>query len=139
MFRLLSKLYLLCLQILDNVLLFQMGHTYLARFHEFADAAEADGLQAVNRWRVEQQAEWNRVSNTVSCICSNESSTSTNTSHKIHVCTARVPRHYECGYPRDFTTRSPSRFLCVAGSSWVERLRSFHCSVLSYPGVLYFG
>jgi len=68
MFRLLSKLYLLCLQILDNVLLFQMGHTYLARFHEFADAAEADGLQAVNRWRVEQQAEWNRVSNTLAFL-----------------------------------------------------------------------
>lgn len=68
MFRLLSRLYLLCLQILDNVLLFQMGHTYLARFHEFADAAEADGLQAVNRWRVEQQAEWNRVSNTLAFL-----------------------------------------------------------------------
>ncbi|KAG2109045.1 uncharacterized protein F5147DRAFT_799114 [Suillus discolor] len=45
-----------------------MGRTYLARFHEFADAAEVDGLQAVNRWRVEQQAEWNRVSNTLAFL-----------------------------------------------------------------------
>ncbi|KAG2076131.1 hypothetical protein BDR04DRAFT_1089954 [Suillus decipiens] len=45
-----------------------MGRTYLARFREFAEAAEIDGLQAVDRWRVEQQAEWDRLSNTLAFL-----------------------------------------------------------------------
>lgn len=68
MSRPLSKFRLLCLQILDHVFLLQMGRTYLARFHEFAEAAEIDGLQAVDRWRVEQQAEWDRLSNTLAFL-----------------------------------------------------------------------
>lgn len=64
----LSKFYLPCLQILDHVLLLQMGRTYLARFRGFAEAAEIEGLPAVERWRVEQQAEWNRLSNTLAFL-----------------------------------------------------------------------
>jgi hypothetical protein len=72
---LLSKFYLLCLQILDQVLLLQMGRTYLVRFRGFAEAAEIEGLQVVDRWRVEQQAEWNRLSTTVSCVLKESRST----------------------------------------------------------------
>lgn len=65
---LLSKFCLLCLQILDHVLLLQMGRIYLVRFRGFAEAAEIEGLQVVDRWRVEQQEEWNRLSTTVICV-----------------------------------------------------------------------
>lgn len=65
---LLSKFYLLCLQILDHVLLLQMGRTYLVRFRGFAEAAEIEGLEVVDRWRVEQQAEWNRLSTTLAFL-----------------------------------------------------------------------
>lgn len=68
MFDLLFKFYLLCLQILDHVLLLPIGRTYLVRFRGFAEAAEIEGLQVVDRWRVEQQEEWNRLSTTVSCV-----------------------------------------------------------------------
>jgi hypothetical protein len=66
MSRLLSKIGLLCFQIFDNVILLQMGRTYLARFRDFAAASEMDDLQAIDRWRVEQQAEWDRLSTAVS-------------------------------------------------------------------------
>jgi hypothetical protein len=64
--RPLSQFLLLCFQIFDNVILLQMGRAYLARFRDFAAAAEIDDLQAIDRWRVEQQAEWDRLSNAVS-------------------------------------------------------------------------
>jgi len=66
MARFLSNFHLLCFQIVDNIFLLQMGSTYLTRFCDFVAAAEIDGLQAVDRWRAEQQAEWDRLSNTVS-------------------------------------------------------------------------
>ncbi|KAG2340348.1 hypothetical protein BDR05DRAFT_966864 [Suillus weaverae] len=114
MSRPLSKFHLLCLQILDLIFLLQVGRTYLARFSEFAEAAKKNGLQAVDRWRVEQQAEWDRLSNTLAFLV-----TMSATDSRPH-------------------SGSPSRFLCLTGNSWVERLRSFHCSVLPYLGVLSF-
>ena len=65
MSRLRSRYCLFCFQVLDNVVLLQMGRTYLVRFREFAEAAEVDDLQAIDRWRVDQQAEWDRLSTTV--------------------------------------------------------------------------
>ena len=53
-------------RIFDNVVLLQMGSTYLIRFHEFA--LQADGrndLPSIEEWRREQQAEWDRLSPTV--------------------------------------------------------------------------
>lgn len=66
MSRHLSKIGLLCFQIFDNVILLQMGSLYLARFRDFAAASEIDDLQAIDRWRIEQQAEWDRLSTAVS-------------------------------------------------------------------------
>ncbi|KAG2130159.1 uncharacterized protein EDB93DRAFT_1108512 [Suillus bovinus] len=45
-----------------------MGRIYLSRFREFAEAADTAGLQAVDRWRVDQQAEWDRLSNTLAFL-----------------------------------------------------------------------
>jgi hypothetical protein len=52
---------------LDHVLLLQTGLAYLARFRKFAEAADG-GVQGVNHWRAEQQAEWNRLTISVSCV-----------------------------------------------------------------------
>lgn len=63
----LSKFYLPCLRILDHVLLLQTGLAYLARFCKFAEAADG-GVQGVNHWRAEQQAEWNRLTISLSFL-----------------------------------------------------------------------
>jgi hypothetical protein len=68
MSRLLSKLLGIFFQIFDNVILLQMGRTYRMRFRDFAEVAENGGLQAIERWRIEQQAEWDRLSTTVSQV-----------------------------------------------------------------------
>ena len=53
-------------RIFDNVVLLQMGSTYLIRFHEFAMAADGrNDLLSIEEWRREQQAEWDRLSPTV--------------------------------------------------------------------------
>ena len=55
-------------RIFDNVILLQMGSTYLIRFHEFAMAADGrNDLLSIEEWRKEQQAEWDRLSPTVRC------------------------------------------------------------------------
>ena len=53
-------------RIFDNVVLLQMGSTYLIRFHEFAMASDGrNDLLSIEEWRKEQQAEWDRLSPTV--------------------------------------------------------------------------
>jgi hypothetical protein len=66
MSRPLSKFLGLCFRIFDAIILLQMGRAYLARFRDFAEVAEKDGVQAIDRWRAGQQAEWDRLSSTVS-------------------------------------------------------------------------
>jgi len=53
-------------RIFDNLILLQMGSSYLIRFHELALVAEGgNDLVSVDDWRKDQQAEWDRLSPTV--------------------------------------------------------------------------
>ena len=57
----------LCWRVFDNVDLLQMGQTYQNRLQEFMLVADGDqGLRQVEEWRKDQQAEWDRLSTTVS-------------------------------------------------------------------------
>ena len=52
--------------IFDNVILLQLGSSYLIRFHELALVAEGgNDLASIDNWRKDQQAEWDRLSPTV--------------------------------------------------------------------------
>ncbi|KAF4612916.1 hypothetical protein D9613_010724 [Agrocybe pediades] len=55
-------------RIFDNVILLQMGSTYFMRFEQFSVLADAQGMQAVWKWREEQQDEWNRLSTTLALL-----------------------------------------------------------------------
>jgi hypothetical protein len=53
-------------RVFDNVVLLQMGSSYMIRFHELALVAEGGSdLASVDDWRKDQQAEWDRLSPTV--------------------------------------------------------------------------
>jgi len=53
-------------RLFDNLVLLQMGSTYMVRFKDFAMASEGKNVVEINEWRIEQQEEWNRLSTTVS-------------------------------------------------------------------------
>ncbi|KAJ8596862.1 hypothetical protein M405DRAFT_804748 [Rhizopogon salebrosus TDB-379] len=63
-----SKLLGLCFRIFDAIILLQMGRAYLARFRDFAEVAEKDGVKAIDRWRAGQQEEWDRLSSTLAFL-----------------------------------------------------------------------
>jgi len=53
----------------DNIILLQMGSTYKARLREFSHISNGgDGLRAIEDWRKEQQAEWDRLSTALALL-----------------------------------------------------------------------
>ena len=116
-------------RIFDNVVLLQMGSTYLIRFHEFAMAAdEKKDLLSIEEWRREQQAEWDRLSPTV---C--RKSRLVNLSLTL---TARSSRHNTCNHPCSQSSTTKLCIFCMVGRWGNERLWGLHCSILSNQSIL---
>jgi hypothetical protein len=49
----------------DRVILFGIPTTYLSRLRDFDIVSRTAGLDIIDQWRKEQQAEWDRLSMTV--------------------------------------------------------------------------
>lgn len=57
-----------CWYLFDTLVLFRMGTIYLHRFEDFAYCTKKrkkEGDEEIDRWRDEQQKEWDRLSTTV--------------------------------------------------------------------------
>ena len=108
----------------DNIVLLQMGSTYLIRFHEFAMAGDGtNNLLSIEEWRREQQAEWDRLSPTVRLEIP-----FVNLSLTL---TARSYGHNACSHPCSQPSTTKLCIFCLARWWGNERLRSLHCSILS--------